>query len=87
MSKFYDYNSDKIFLDESFMFIQVLDSSRLKENSKKLSQFEYLKRAINESFQLESRHKVTYRIFPMSLAENFEKPMKMIIDTIHTFTK
>jgi len=69
------------------MFIQILDKSKLKESkTQKLEQFRYLKEAVSEILPLRNRNKILCGIFHMSI-NDFEEPMKKIIDTIDVFKK
>ena len=86
LSQFYIYDSERYPIDDSVMFIQILDSSKLKESkTRKLEQFKYLEKAINEILPLRNDNQITYCIFAMS-QNDFEEHMKKIIDTIDGFS-
>lgn len=82
ISQFYMYGSEKCPLNDSILFIQVLDSSKLKEGTRKIEQFKNLENEIRKFLSQISNRQIEYHIFPMSL-KNFEEPMKKIIDNIN----
>jgi len=82
ISQFYIYGSEKYPLDGSILFIQVLDTSKLKEGTRKIEQFENLENTIRKFLSQISNRQIEYHIIPMSL-KNFEEPMKKIIKSIN----
>ena len=85
LSKFYIYGSESYPLDDSLMFIQVVDKSKLKEGkTRKLEQFCYLENAIREILPSKTNRRIEYHLFPMG-HNDFEVPMKEIVDTINKF--
>jgi hypothetical protein len=82
LSRFYDYGKDSIPLDDEMLFIQILDSIKLKPETKKFKQFEYLAKAINERLT-QNKRAVNYLLFSMKVGD--DKIMNEIMRTIEDF--
>ncbi|MCX6653862.1 MAG: hypothetical protein NTY03_01940 [Candidatus Bathyarchaeota archaeon] len=82
LSRFYNYGKYVIPIDDDMMFIQILDSTKLKPETRKFKQFEYLAKAINERLTLNKRA-INYRLYSMKVGD--EKTMNEIIKTVEGF--
>lgn len=63
LSSYYCYKREqKHLIDDNILFIQVVDTLKLKENSSKSDQFNNIKSAIGQGITLKDNKKVGYRL-------------------------
>ena len=60
--------------------MQVVDTLKLKDRSRKLEQFSNLQSAIGEAFPLRSGRTITYRLYPLN--KNDELPINKMFEAI-----
>lgn len=85
ISKFYIYGDAKYPLSLRMLFVQVVDTSKLKPGSRKEKQFDNLKASIQGAFPLKNGRMIEYAFF--ALDKRNEAKMQELLDLIDEFLK
>lgn len=85
LSRFYIYRGTKCPLSQRMLFVQVVDTSKLKHGSRKEKQFDNLKAAIQGAFPLKNGRMVEYALF--ALDKGNEAKMQELLGQIAEFLK
>ena|SRR3989338_793660 len=78
LSQYYDYGKKRYGLDDSAMFIQVLDTSKLKENSMKKEQWSNLEKAIQNIIPVKESRIKKYKLYYFCVKDDFGAVFKEI---------
>jgi len=86
LSKYYIYKDKKYPLSSSIIFIQVVDTSKLKNESKKIPQFENLGKAIQEDIRFKNDRIISYKLYLVK-GEHDKEQIDNIFADAHDFLK